>query len=54
MKYLKRFKEPSTMAGIAALGLVFGLPEETITAAGQLVAGIAGLAAIFLPEGEKE
>ncbi len=50
---LKRIREPSTWAGIAALGLIFGLPPGTIEAVGQIVGGVAALGAIFLPEGEK-
>lgn len=53
MKYLKRFKEPSTMAGLAALGLLFGLPPGTVDAAGQVLGGVAALLAIFLPEGSE-
>jgi hypothetical protein len=45
-----RTKEPSTWAGLAALGLVLGLPAGTIDTAGQIMAGLAGLAAIILPE----
>lgn len=47
---LKRLSEPSTWAGISALGLVFGLPPGTIDLVGQVVGGIAGLVAIFAPE----
>lgn len=47
---LKRIREPSTWAGIAALGLIFGLPPGTIEAVGQVIGGVAALGAIFLPE----
>lgn len=47
---LKRLREPSTWAGISALGLIFGLPPGTIDLAGQVIGGVAGLAAIFLGE----
>lgn len=47
---LKRIREPSTWAGIAVLGTLFGLPAETINLAGQVVMGGAGLAAILLTE----
>lgn len=50
MKILSRLREPSTWAGLSALGLLFGLPPGTFDAVGQIVAGVAGLAAIFLPE----
>lgn len=45
-----RTKEPSTWAGLAALGLVLGLPAGTIETAGQIMAGVAGMIAIILPE----
>lgn len=51
---LRRLREPSTWAGIAALGLVFGLPPGTVELVGQIVGGVAGLAAIFLPEHRAE
>lgn len=47
---IKRLREPSTWAGISALGLVFGLPPGTVELFGQIIGGAAGLAAIFLPE----
>ena len=47
---INRMKEPSTWAGIAALGVLFGLPEGTVQALGQVVGGVAALAAIVLPE----
>ncbi len=50
---IKRIREPSTWAGIAALGLLIGLPPGTVEAVGQIVGGVAALGAIFLPEGEK-
>lgn len=48
--FLQRLKEPSTWAGLSALGLLVGLPAGTIDALGQVVGGVAALAAIFLPE----
>lgn len=50
---LSRLREPSTWAGFAALGLVFGLPPGTVELVGQIVGGVAGLAAILLPEHAK-
>lgn len=47
---IKRLREPSTWAGISALGLIFGLPPGSIEAVGQIVGGIAAIAAIALPE----
>lgn len=48
--FLKRLREPSTWAGIAALGALVGLPAETVGLVGQVVMGAAGLAAVLLPE----
>ena len=53
IKLLNRVREPSTWAGVAALGLIFGLPPGTIEAAGQIVGGIAALGAILLPEAKE-
>ncbi len=47
---IQRLREPSTWAGLSALGLVLGLPPGTIDAIGQLVGGLAAVAAIFMPE----
>lgn len=47
---LQRLREPSTWAGIAALGVLFGVPAGTVEAAGQIIGGVAALAAIILPE----
>ncbi len=50
LQLLRRLREPSTWAGIAALGLIFGLPPGTVEAAGQIIGGVAALGAIFMPE----
>lgn len=47
---LKRLREPSTWAGISALGLLFGLPPGTVDLIGQIIGGVAGLAAIAMAE----
>ena len=49
-----RLREPSTWAGLSALGVVFGLPPGSIDLVGQIVGGVAGLAAIFLAEKKGE
>lgn len=45
-----RLREPSSLAAISALGLLFGLPPGTVDLAAQVVGGIAGLAAIAVAE----
>lgn len=47
---IQRLREPSTWAGLSALGVVFGLPPGTIDLVGQVLAGAAGLVAILAPE----
>lgn len=47
---LRRVREPSTWAGLAALGALFGLPADTIGLVGQVVMGAGGLAAMILAE----
>lgn len=46
----KRLREPSSMAGIAALAMIFGVPANTTELVVQVIGGVAGLAAIVLPE----
>jgi flagellar biosynthesis component FlhA len=48
-----RLREPSTMAGLSALLVLFGVPPGVPELAGQVIAGLAGLAAVFLPEAGK-
>lgn len=47
---LQRLREPSTMAGIAAIAMVFGVPAGASEAVMQVIGGVAGLAAVLLPE----
>jgi hypothetical protein len=47
---LKRLKEPSTYAGVASLALAMGLTDVQWEAISAAVAGLAGLAAVFLME----
>lgn len=47
---LQRLREPSTWAGISAIGLVVGIPEGAIDAVGQIIIGVTSLLSIVLPE----
>lgn len=50
MKFLQRFKEPSTFAGLAVLGSLFGVKELAMFGAPELCTLLAGLAAVVIPE----
>jgi hypothetical protein len=50
LSIINRLREPSTWAGISALGLIIGLPPGTIDAVGAIVGGVAALGAIAMPE----
>lgn len=54
MHILKRLREPSTMAGLSALALLFGIPPGTLELGSQVAAGVLALAAIALPESAKK
>jgi hypothetical protein len=47
---LRRLKEPSTLAGISVIGVLFGLPPGTIETGAAAVSAVASVFAIFLPE----
>jgi len=50
---LARLKEPSTYTGFAGLALAFGLSDVQWAAVSTAVAGLAGVAAVFLSETPK-
>ena len=51
---LARLREPSTLAGLGVLAGLAGMPPETVSLAAQIVAGLAGVAAVMLPERQGE
>lgn len=51
---LSRLKEPSTYAGFSAIALTFGLSDAQWSAISTAVAGLAGVAAVFLSEKKPE
>jgi hypothetical protein len=51
---LGRLKEPSTYAGFSALALAVGLSDVQWAAISTAVAGLAGVAAVFLSEQKPE
>lgn len=46
----RRLKEPSTWAGFGILATILGVPPGTFELIQQIGLGVAGLAAIALPE----
>lgn len=50
MFFLKRLKEPSTMAGLSAFALLFGVPPGTLELGTQIIGGVLAVAAMVLPE----
>jgi hypothetical protein len=52
LNILNRLREPSSLAGIAVLLGLFGVPAapEVVQGAGQVLTGLLGLAAVFVRE----
>ena len=50
MNILDRLKEPSTYAGLSGLMIAIGLSQEEWTMISTVLAGLAGLAAMFLKD----
>lgn len=48
--FLKRLREPSTWAGLSALGVLFGLNAAQVETLTGLAIALTGAAAVFLPE----
>lgn len=51
--FLNRLREPSTLAGLAALATLAGVPAESVGLGAQAVGGVLGLLAVLVPEGAK-
>jgi hypothetical protein len=47
---LNRLQEPSTWAGIAALGMLVGIPHGTLDAVSQIISGVGALAAVLIKD----
>lgn len=50
---LARLREPSSLAGLAVLATLAGLPPGTVDLVAQVVGGVAGLVAILTPEAKQ-
>lgn len=48
---VKRFKEPSTWAGLSAIALAFGINPEHVNAVSQAGIAVFGALAVFIGEG---
>lgn len=51
---INRIKEPSTWVAISAIAALFGAPVGSVDAVHQIVAGVAALAGVLLPENRGE
>lgn len=49
---LQRLREPSSLAGLGALAMVFGAAPDQVNAVTQLVGAALAAAAVFLPDGK--
>ena len=49
---LQKLREPSTWAGIGMIAAVAGIKPDVMNAIAQAGIAIAGLVAIYLPEGQ--
>lgn len=47
---IDRLREPSTFAGLSGIAIALGLSNDQWTAISALVAGIAGVVAVFVTE----
>jgi hypothetical protein len=50
MRFLERLREPSTWAGFAILGTIFGVKELAALNTPEIISSLGAIAAIFLPE----
>lgn len=50
VKFLQRLREPSSWAGLAALGALFGMSADQVQSLAGAGVAIAGALAVFLPE----
>lgn len=50
MKFLDRLREPSTWAGFAILGSIFGVRELAALGTPEIISGLTAALAVLLPE----
>lgn len=44
--FIERMREPSTLAGLGVLATLAGMPPDTVSAAAQVLGGLAALFAV--------
>jgi hypothetical protein len=49
-KFLARLRQPSTIVGLTAIGVLVGIPPGSMNLAGQAVVAVAGLVGVFTDE----
>lgn len=54
MYVVKRLKEPSTLAGLGVLAVLFGVPAGTVDVVVQAAGAVLGAAAVLIPESTGE
>lgn len=54
MYLVNRLREPSTMAGLSVLAVLFGAPAGTVDIVVQAVASVAAAAAVLMPDQKAE
>lgn len=54
MFIIKRLKEPSTLAGLGVLAVLFGVPPGTVDVVVQAAGAVLGAAAVLVPESKAE
>lgn len=47
---IKRLREPSTLAGLSALAILFGIPPGTVDVTVQAIGSVLAAAAVLLPD----
>lgn len=53
-KILERLREPSSLAGLSMLGLLFGGNPEKVDAVVQVVGAVLAAGAVLMPERDKK
>lgn len=54
MYFVNRLKEPSTLAGLGVLAVLFGVPAGTVDVVVQAAGAVLGAAAVLIPEANGE